>query len=238
MVIPGAAFFIIVELTFFAANLPKIESGGWLPLVVGAMFFTILTTWRRGRLMLARAMREDRVLLRRYINRMIDERPNRVPGTAVFLTPSLDTVPTALLNNAEYNHVVHEHVVLVQIETVDVPHVDEAERVTVELLRLGFVTVTARYGYQDEPDVVPRSSWPRGRGSTSTSTTPRTTSTTSRSCRPAAPAWPAGASACSPCCTRTRPRSRARTASRPTACSRSGRTSSSRHAVVARTSVR
>ena len=154
MVVPGAAFFISIELTFFAANLTKILSGGWFPLVVGAIFFTILTTWHRGRLTLARAMKEDRVSLRRYINRMIDEQPNRIPGSAVFLTPSLDTVPTALLNNAEHNGIVHEHVVLVKIHTVGVPHVEDAERITVEKLRLGFVAVTARYGYQDEPDVV------------------------------------------------------------------------------------
>ena len=154
MVVPGAAFFISIELTFFAANLTKILSGGWFPLVVGAIFFTILTTWHKGRLTLARAMKEDRVSLRRYINRMIDERPNRIPGSAVFLTPSLDTVPTALLNNAEHNGIIHEHVVLVKIHTVGVPHVDDAERVTVEKLRLGFVAVAARYGYQDEPDVV------------------------------------------------------------------------------------
>ena len=154
IVVPGAAFFIMIELTFFAANLTKIMSGGWFPLVVGAIFFTILTTWHRGRLMLGRAMKEDRVSLRRYINRMIDEQPNRIPGTAVFLTPSLDTVPTALLNNAEHNGIVHERVILVKIHTVGVPHVEDAERVTVETLRLGFVAITARYGYQDEPDVV------------------------------------------------------------------------------------
>jgi KUP system potassium uptake protein len=154
LVIPAASLFICVELTFFAANLTKLLSGGWFPLVVGAIFFTILTTWHRGRVILAKAMREGRVSLRRYINRMIDEPPNRIPGTAVFLTTSLETVPTALLNNAEHNGIVHDHVILVKIHTVGVPHVDDASRVSIERLRLGFVAVTARYGYQDEPDVV------------------------------------------------------------------------------------
>jgi KUP system potassium uptake protein len=154
LVIPVASMFILVELTFFAANLTKLLSGGWFPLIVGAIFFTILTTWHRGRLILAKAMREGRVSLRRYINRMIDEPPNRIPGTAVFLTTSLETVPTALLNNAEHNGIVHENVILVKIRTVGVPHVDDASRVSIEKLRLGFVAVTARYGYQDEPDVV------------------------------------------------------------------------------------
>jgi KUP system potassium uptake protein len=154
IVIPGASVFILVELTFFAANLTKILSGGWFPLVVGAIFFTILTTWHRGRLILARAMREGRVSLRKYINRMIDEPPNRIPGTAVFLTTSLETVPTALLNNAEHNGIVHEHVILVKLHILGVPHVDDASRISIEKLRLGFVAVTAHYGYQDEPDVV------------------------------------------------------------------------------------
>jgi KUP system potassium uptake protein len=153
MVIPGAAFFISVELLFFAANLPKVASGGWLPLAVGGVFFVILSTWRRGRLLLAAEVREDRVSLRRYLNDMIDRCPPRVPGTAVVLTPSLETVPPAFLNNAEHNHVVHERVVMLQVDMVGVPHVSESDRVTVEWLRLGFVTLRARYGYQDTPDL-------------------------------------------------------------------------------------
>ncbi len=154
LVIPGGVAFIAVELTFFAANLPKVASGGWLPLVVGAVFFTALTTWHRGRMLLGRALREGRVPVRRYLNRMIDNPPARAPGTAVFLTTSLDAIPSALLNNAEHNHIVHEHVVLLKVETIGVPHVDDAHRILIEPMRLGFVGVTARYGYQDEPDVV------------------------------------------------------------------------------------
>ena len=150
----GRAFFISIELTFFAANLTKILSGGWFPLVVGAIFFTILTTWHRGRLTLARAMKEDRSVAA-PLHQPDDQRAAQShPGQRGLPAPSLDTVPTALLNNAEHNGIVHEHVVLVKIHTVGVPHVEDAERITVEKLRLGFVAVTARYGYQDEPDVV------------------------------------------------------------------------------------
>jgi KUP system potassium uptake protein len=154
MIIPGATLFLTVELTFFAANLTKVFHGGWFPLVVGAIFFTILTTWHRGRSELARVMREGRVTVRKFINRMIDERPDRVPGTAVFLTQSLETAPTALLRNVEHNGVLHERVVLLKLETVGVPHVASAHRLRMEQLRLGFLALTARYGYQDEPDVV------------------------------------------------------------------------------------
>jgi KUP system potassium uptake protein len=154
LVIPAAGFFMFVELTFFAANMTKLFSGGWFPLVVGATFFILLTTWRRGRAILARQRREGRLTLRRYINRLIDQPPIRKAGTAVFLTPSLDVTPTALLNNAEHNGVVHERVLLVKIATATVPYVPEEHRVTIEYLRLGFVALTANYGYQDEPNVV------------------------------------------------------------------------------------
>jgi KUP system potassium uptake protein len=154
LVIPGATVFLTIELTFFAANLQKLFSGGWLPLAVGTVAFTFLTTWRRGRAILARNMREGRVSLRRYINRMIDEQPLRVPGTAVYLTESQDAVPTALLNNAEHNHIVHEQVILLTLQVVGVPHVSDERRLTVTELRLGFVGIVARYGYADTPDAI------------------------------------------------------------------------------------
>ncbi len=153
LVLPGAALFLTVELAFFAANLGKLFSGGWLPLAVGSVFFVILTTWRRGRALLGRQVREDRISLRRFLNRVMDEQPLRVPGTAVFLSSNPGSAPAALLNNLDHNHVVHEHVILLTVTTADVPHVPDAERLTIERLRLGFVAITARLGYQDTPDV-------------------------------------------------------------------------------------
>ena len=228
VVIPGAAFFISVELTFFAANLTKILSGGWFPLVVGAVFFTILTTWHRGRITLARAMREGRVSLRRYINRMIDDPPNRIPGSAVFLTTSLDTVPTALLNNAEHNGIVHEQVVLVKVDTVAVPHVDEADA------RLDR-DAPARIRRDHRDLRLPGRARRRGGAGAGQAAGPRDRPRPHvllrRPCDDPAhrprPHGRRGASASSRSCTRTRSRSPAGTASRPTACSRSARTSSS-----------
>jgi KUP system potassium uptake protein len=152
-VIPGAALFLTIELTFFAANLGKLFSGGWLPLAVGSVFFAILTTWRHGRTILARQVREDRVPLRRFLNRLVAEQPMRVPGTSVFLSSSPDSTPAALLNNLEHNRVVHEQVVLLTVKTAGAPHVPEPERLSIERLRLGFVTIIAHVGYQDTPDV-------------------------------------------------------------------------------------
>ena len=153
LVLPGAAVFLTVELAFFAANLGKLFSGGWLPLAVGAVFFVILTTWRRGRAILHRQVREGHVPLRRFINRLIDEPPLRVPGTAVFLSSAPGTVPAALRNNLVHNHVVHEQVILLTVVTKGVPHVAEEGRLEIMPQRLGFVGITASYGYQDEPDV-------------------------------------------------------------------------------------
>jgi KUP system potassium uptake protein len=153
LVIPGAALFLTVELTFFAANLGKLFSGGWLPLAVGAVFFVILTTWRRGRSILQHRIRQGRVPLRRYLNGLIDDPPLRVPGTAVFLSSTQDTAPPALLNNVEHNHIVHDQVILLTVATVSVPQVPARDRLRIQRHRLGFVGITARYGYQEEPDV-------------------------------------------------------------------------------------
>ena len=153
LVIPGAVVFLTVELTFFGANLGKLFSGGWIPLAVGAVFFVLLTTWRRGRAILNQRVSKGRVPLRRYLNRLIDHPPVRVPGTAVFLTSSQDTVPAALMTNVAHNHVVHEQVILLTVETATVPTVPSAQRVRVTRHRLGFVAMVARYGYQDDPDI-------------------------------------------------------------------------------------
>ncbi|MDX6547693.1 MAG: system potassium uptake protein [Gaiellales bacterium] len=153
LVLPGAALFLTVELAFVAANLGMLFCGGWLPLAVGAVFFVVLTTWRRGRALLGRQVHEDRVSLRRFLNRLVDEPPTRVPGTSVFLSSSPGTAPATLLNNLEHNHIVHEQVILLTVKTTGAPHVPEPERLTIEHLRLGFVTIRAELGYQDAPDV-------------------------------------------------------------------------------------
>jgi KUP system potassium uptake protein len=153
LVLPGAALFLTVELAFFAANLGKLFSGGWLPLAVGAVFFVILTTWRRGRALLGQRVHEDRVSLRRFLNRLVVEQPTRVPGTSVFLSSSPGTAPATLLNNLEHNHVVHEQVILLTVKTTGAPHAPEPERLTIEYLRLGFVAIRVQLGYQDAPDV-------------------------------------------------------------------------------------
>ncbi len=153
LLLPVSGAFLVIELTFFAANLTKVASGGWLPLVVGISMFAVLTTWRSGQAMVARRMREGRVLTRGYINAMIDAPPQRVPGTAVYLTVNSDTAPPALITNVGANRVLHEHIVLFTAVTAEVPFVGDADRLEVELWRMGFIRIVATYGFQERPDV-------------------------------------------------------------------------------------
>src|SRR3954469_8324439 len=153
ILVPSGVVFLSIELTFFAANIGKLFSGGWLPLAVGAACFTCLTTWRRGRQIISDELNEGRVTVRLFLNRLIDEQPARTPGTAVFLSSSTDNVPQALLNNVEHNHVVPEQAILLTVKTLDMPHLPLGQGLIVRQLRLGFVSGVAQVGYQDNPDV-------------------------------------------------------------------------------------
>ena len=150
--------FAPLELAFFAANLSKIHHGGWLPLVIAFSVFTVMTTWHRGRAIVTANRRVQEGPLQAFVDRLrvADPPLQRVPGTAVFPNPSPDTTPLALRANVEYNHVLHERVVIVTVESANVPHVPRRERVTVDALGYtddNIVHVTARYGFQDEPDI-------------------------------------------------------------------------------------
>jgi KUP system potassium uptake protein len=148
-----AAFFLFIELGFFAANIIKIPHGGWFPLVIGAMLYLLLSTWKRGRALLASRLRERLYPFERFMQDIAAEPPHRVPGTAVFMTSNLVGTPPTLLHNLEHNHVLHERVILLTVVTSDVPHVAEADRLAVDPLGHGFFRVTLRYGFMEEPDV-------------------------------------------------------------------------------------
>jgi KUP system potassium uptake protein len=148
-----AAVFLVVDVAFFAANLLKIAEGGWFPLAFGILLFTVMTTWSRGRRLAAERVRNEQVTLRRFINRLIDDQPVRVPGTAVFLTANADAAPIALIRNLQSNRVLHDHVVLFTATSERVPHVPDEDQVDVERLRMGFVRVTSRLGFRDQPNV-------------------------------------------------------------------------------------
>ena len=149
----AAGIFISLELSFFAANVLKIAHGGWFPLTVAAAVFTLLSTWRRGRKIVFDRMRERLVPLEEFLKRLDGAPPGRVPGTAVFLFSNPHGTPPALRFNVAHNKVLHETVVILTVETEEVPHVPPAERVRVETVRSGVFRMTATHGFMDESDV-------------------------------------------------------------------------------------
>jgi KUP system potassium uptake protein len=142
----------VPDVAFFIANSLKIPGGGWLPLAVAAFIYFTITTWRLGRGLVATELSEGALPLRQFLQRM-ERAPDRVAGTAVFLTADASKTPAAFLHNLKHNKVLHERVIILQVETMDVPRVSEANRVEVERLGKGFHTVIARYGFTEQPDV-------------------------------------------------------------------------------------
>jgi KUP system potassium uptake protein len=145
-------FLAIPDLSFFIANALKIPEGGWLPLAVAAFIFYTITTWRRGRAHVAHELSEGALPLVDFLTRM-ERVPNRVAGTAVFLTADATSTPAAFLHNLKHNKILHERVIILEVDTVDVPRVPESKRVEVERLGKGFWSVVARYGFMEQPDV-------------------------------------------------------------------------------------
>jgi KUP system potassium uptake protein len=154
----GAGILLAIDLLFLAANLTKLAHGAWLPLLIGLTAFTVMTTWQRGRQVVTRERERAEGPLRAFIDRLRDDkRPlARVPGTAVFLNRGKQTAPLALRANVEHNHVLHEQILIVSIETLPVPHLSDTERIQVDDLGYagdGIVHVSARFGYMDTPDI-------------------------------------------------------------------------------------
>ena len=142
----------IPDLAFFIANALKIPDGGWLPLIVASLIYFTITTWRQGRRLVATEMSEGSLPLRQFLERM-ERAPDRVAGTAVFLTADATRTPAAFLHNLKHNKILHERIIVLQVDTRDVPRVPEANRVEVERLGKGFYTVIAHYGFTEQPDV-------------------------------------------------------------------------------------
>jgi len=145
--------FALVDLAFFSSTLLKIGDGGWFPLVIGAGVYLIMATWRRGREMLFETLNSSSVPLAPFLESLFKDPPQRVPGTAVFLTATPDATPHALLHNLNHNKVLHERVVFLTVQIRDVPWVAFEERVTCERLGHGCWRVRLRYGFMNRPDV-------------------------------------------------------------------------------------
>ena len=147
------SLFLFVDAAFLAANADKVEHGGWFPLVLGAVIFTLMATWRRGRDLVMREIKQSGLALTPFISSIAAHPPLRVPGTAIFLTANQDGVPHALLHNLKHNKVLHERNVLLTVDVLETPTAEPDERVTVEALGNDFYKLTLRFGFAEDPDV-------------------------------------------------------------------------------------
>jgi KUP system potassium uptake protein len=145
--------FVVVDMTFFAANLLKLLEGAWVPLLFGFTVAIMIWTWRRGAAILTMKTRRIEVPLKDLIKSLEKRPPHIVKGTAVFLTSDPNFVPTALLHNLKHNKVLHEHNVILTIETAQTPRVDPAERVRMETISDKFAIVRLRFGFMESPNV-------------------------------------------------------------------------------------
>ena len=145
--------FLVIDIAFFSANLLKVPDGGWVPLLIGAIIFVLMLTWKNGRYLLYKHLKSEAMELTPFIEALGAHPPPRVPGTALFMTPNPEGVPHAMLHNLKHNKVLHEKVVILTVRFSDYPHTNSAERVTVEALPFEFYRVTINYGFKDEPDL-------------------------------------------------------------------------------------
>jgi KUP system potassium uptake protein len=148
-----AAMFLIIDLAFFGANLFKILDGGWYPLLVAIVVFTVMGIWRYGLKRFAALTGENRSPLDEFLTEFPGLEPRRVPGTAVFMTSNPSETPLLLLHHIEHNQALHARVVLVTVVTEDAPRVPTAERLNVEKLPHGFYRVVVHYGFMQSPNI-------------------------------------------------------------------------------------
>lgn len=147
-----AAVFLLVDLTFFGANITKVPAGGWFPLVIGLAGFALMTTWSRGRSII-RERRQGQLSIERFIASIVEHPQRRVPGTGVYMYPDPGATPPTLLTNLRHHEVLHETIVLVAIQITQRPRVQQAARATVHEMGEGFYQVVLTYGFMDPIDV-------------------------------------------------------------------------------------
>lgn len=147
------SLFFVVEGAFAGANFLKVAHGGWVPLLIGILIYTLMSTWKSGRALLGERLSASSLPIRMFLEDIGQNPPHRVPGTAVFMAGNAEGTPLALLHNLKHNKVMHQRVVLLTIGTADAPHVDEEDRIKVEKLQDGFYRVCGFYGFMEEPSV-------------------------------------------------------------------------------------
>ncbi len=152
-VLAVGGLFLSVDLAFLSANLVKVASGGWFPLMIALLVYLLMTTWKRGRQIVAATLHEASLPMDLFLSDIARRRPLRVPGTAVFMTSDPSGVPVVLLHHLKHNKVLHETVVIMSIEGEEIPQVSPAERVTVQSLGDGLYSVIGRFGFMETPNV-------------------------------------------------------------------------------------
>ncbi len=145
--------FLLVDLAFFSANAVKLMHGGWVPMIIGLVLFTLMLTWKRGRALLSQRLSEGAMPISMFLDSVSRQSVHRVAGTAVFMTGNDDGVPPVLLHHLKHNKVLHERVILMSVKTADVPETNAADRVMVQPLGQGFWRVVACYGFMQSPNV-------------------------------------------------------------------------------------
>ena len=147
------AAFLSLDLVFFGANVLKIQHGGWFPLVVAALVYGVMSTWKRGRELVVARLHASEVSLDAFFKRLAEKPPVRVPGTAVFMTARPEGAPPILVHHLKHNKVLHEQIVLLTVSILNTPTISEGEPITVEGIGSGFYRVIARFGFMEPPDV-------------------------------------------------------------------------------------
>jgi KUP system potassium uptake protein len=150
---PLTVAFMAVDLSFFGSNIVKFEEGGWVPVVFAIGVFTLMSTWKQGRVVLGAMLRDAGLPLELFLDDVVRRKPIRIPGTAVFMTSNLGSAPPVMLHHVKHNKVLHERVILVSVLTEEVPSVPETERVVARDLGSGFFQVVAHYGFMEQPNI-------------------------------------------------------------------------------------
>jgi len=148
-----AAFFLLIDLSFFSANMLKIFRGGWYPLIMGGLVYLLMSTWMQGREVVRRQIRQFEYPLKKFMNNLDLRTIKKVPGTAIYLTRSPTCTPPAFLHNINHNKIIHRRIIFIAIGVKNVPHVRAENRITFGQLPKDAYRVLVKYGYMDSPDL-------------------------------------------------------------------------------------
>lgn len=153
MTIVGITLFLLIDMMFFGANIEKILQGGWFPLVIAVALFTLMATWKSGRSLLYERLSEISIKLTPFIEALVKRPPQRIAGTAVFLTSGKDAVPHAMLHNLKHNKVLHKRVIILNVRFQDIPFVPDEHRIYIDTYTADFYRIRVNYGFKDQPDI-------------------------------------------------------------------------------------